>query len=220
MPKPEKSLEPQQARSRESLRKLLKAAADVLSKHGVEGATIPRIAKQAGLTPGAVYRRFRDKDALLETVVLAILENQDKAVRMAFTPEMAVRTPLPVLVEEIISAMLSSYRMHTDLLRALRRFSQSKEGTPFWKKAAKMEVSTVEYMTEVLAASRGEIQHPDPRSAIAFALMIVSSMLVQLVLNTPDNKAWKALMPKDDQSLKNELTRAFLSYLGVEQKAS
>src|ERR1700689_4602710 len=46
-----KTLAPQQARSRESTRKLLKAAAEVLGQHGVEGATIPRIAEHAGLTP-------------------------------------------------------------------------------------------------------------------------------------------------------------------------
>jgi len=51
------SLAPQQARSRESLRKLLKAAAEVLGQHGLDGATIPRIAAHAGLTPGAIYRR-------------------------------------------------------------------------------------------------------------------------------------------------------------------
>ncbi|MFI5106681.1 MAG: TetR family transcriptional regulator, partial [Terriglobales bacterium] len=48
------TLAPQQARSRESLRKLLKAAAEVLGQHGLEGATIPRIARHAGLTPGAI----------------------------------------------------------------------------------------------------------------------------------------------------------------------
>ena len=60
------SLAPQQARSRESLRKLQKATAEVLGQHGVEGTTIPRIAHHAGMTPGAIYRRFHDKDALLE----------------------------------------------------------------------------------------------------------------------------------------------------------
>ena len=47
-----KTLAPQQARSRESTRKLLKAAAEVLGQHGLEGTTIPRIAQHAGLTPG------------------------------------------------------------------------------------------------------------------------------------------------------------------------
>ena len=60
-------------RSRESLRKLMKAAAEVLGQQGVEGTTIRRIAHHAGLTPGAVYRRFHDKDALLETVILRIM---------------------------------------------------------------------------------------------------------------------------------------------------
>src|SRR5437868_3424328 len=57
-PMTDKTLAPQQARSRESTRRLLKAAAEVLGQHGLEAATIPRIAEHAGLTPGAVYRRF------------------------------------------------------------------------------------------------------------------------------------------------------------------
>src|SRR5262252_5506298 len=76
-----KSLAPQQARSRESLRKLLKAAGEVLGQHGVEGTTIPRIAAHAGLTPGAIYRRFKDKDALLEAVILRLVERQDERLR-------------------------------------------------------------------------------------------------------------------------------------------
>ncbi|HEY6273632.1 MAG TPA: hypothetical protein VIX19_16755, partial [Terriglobales bacterium] len=32
-----------------------------------------------------------------------------------------------------------------------------------------------------------------------------------------DLSGWKGLLPKDDQALKRELTRAFLNYLGVEQ---
>ena len=47
----------------------MKAAAEVLGQHGLEGATIPRIAQHAGLTPGAVYRRFADKDALVLEVI-------------------------------------------------------------------------------------------------------------------------------------------------------
>jgi hypothetical protein len=31
-------------------------------------------------------------------------------------------------------------------------------------------------------------------------------------------KNWQAVIPKDDQSLKRELLRSFLSYLRIEQK--
>src|SRR5271163_5196423 len=99
-------LAPQQARSRESTRKLLKAAAEVLGQHGVEGTTIPRIAQHAGLTPGAIYRRFADKDALLETVILGILERQDERLRTGLTPEMAAQIPLPVFAEQIVHSLV------------------------------------------------------------------------------------------------------------------
>src|SRR5437867_887396 len=121
-----KTLEPQQERSRESLRKLLKAAAEVLGQHGVEGTTIPRIAHHAGLTPGAVYRRFHDKDALLETAILGILERQDERVRTGMTTATAAQIPLAVFALQIIGGMVLAYRMNAPLLRALRRFVQGR----------------------------------------------------------------------------------------------
>ena len=105
-----KTLEPQQERSRESERKLLKAAAEVLGQHGVNGATIPRIADHAGLTPGAVYRRFRDKDQLLETAILRILERQDERTKVALAPKAAAQIPLPVFADQLIGSMVISYR--------------------------------------------------------------------------------------------------------------
>src|ERR1035441_6637368 len=114
----QKTLAPQQARSRESTRKLLKAAAEVLGQHGIEGTTIPRIAQHAGLTPGAVYRRFPDKDALLETVIIGILERQDERLRMMLTPAMARQIPLAVFAEQLINNMLVSYRATAGLMRA------------------------------------------------------------------------------------------------------
>ena len=81
-----KTLAPQQERSRESLRKLQKATAEVLGQHGVEGTTIPRIAQHAGLTPGAIYRRFHDKDALLEATILGMLQRQEERMKVGLTP--------------------------------------------------------------------------------------------------------------------------------------
>src|SRR6516225_7996344 len=153
------SLAPQQARSRESLRKLLKAAAEVLGQHGVEGTTIPRIAQHAGLTPGAVYRRFPDKDALLETVILGILERQDERLHVALTPEMARQIPLAVFAEQLITNMLISYRASAGLLRALRQFVQGRNGSAFYKKAAKLEMRTFQYLLELFLVHRQQIRH-------------------------------------------------------------
>jgi AcrR family transcriptional regulator len=218
MPKARKTLEPQQARSRESLRKLLKAATEVLGQHGVEGTTIPRIAQHAGLTPGSVYRRFHDKDALLESAILGILERQDERLRASLTPEMARQIPLPVFAEQIINSMVVSYRANAGLLRAIRQFVQGRRNSPFWKKAEKWETRTYEHLLALFLTHRKTVRHPDPKTAVSLGLIMVISTLHELVLSQKDWATWKGLLPKDDQALKHELTQAFLNYLGVEQK--
>jgi AcrR family transcriptional regulator len=210
-----KTLAPKQERSRESLRKLMKAAAEVLGQHGVEGTTIPRIAQHAGLTPGAVYRRFHDKEALLEEVVLGILERQVERARTGMTVEAAAQIPLTVFAEQMINGLVVGYRVNAPLLRALRTFVQGRAHTAFWKKACKLEAASFEHVLELFLAHKKEIRHSDPRGAVAMGLMMVISTLFEVVVMPTDLGPMKSLLPKDDLALRSELTRAFLSYLGV-----
>jgi AcrR family transcriptional regulator len=212
-----KTLVPQQARSRESLNRLMRAAIEVLGQHGVDGATIPRIAGHAGLTPGAVYRRFRNKDVLLETAILRILEDQNSVLRLSFPIEGTVDLPFERLAEQLINSLVLSYRVNARLICAIRQLLQMAEGTSFWKKASKLEMQSFEYLVDVLT-QRDEIKHADPRAAAALALVMVMGTLWEILVVPGDAKLWKALMPKDDRSLKRELVRSFLSYLGVAQK--
>jgi len=211
---------PQQARSRESLSRLLKAAVEVLGQKGVAGTTIPRIAAHAGLTPGAVYRRFRNKDVLLETAILRVLEDQTKVLLLLISVEAAAEIPFATLAEQIINSLVVSYRVNASLLRAVRQFLQEKEGSSFWKKASKLEMRTFEYLLGIFVTSGREIDHADPRGAVALALMMVIGTLWEVVVNPGDIKLWKGLLPKDDTTLKAELTRSFLRYLGAERHAS
>src|SRR5215813_5886937 len=139
-----KGLAPQQERSRESLRKLQKATAEVLGQHGLEGTTIPRIAQHAGLTPGSIYRRFHDKEALLEDTILGILERQDERVKTGLNPEKVAQIPLPVFAEQVIGGFVISYRANAALLRAMRTFVQSRQQTPFHRKISRIEAKSFE----------------------------------------------------------------------------
>lgn len=200
------------------MNKLLRAAAEVLGQHGVEGATIPRIAQHAGLTPGAVYRRFPDKDALLETAILGILERQGKRLRVALTPDMTRQIPLAVFVEQLITSTLVSYRASSALLRAVRQFVRARAHTSFYKKVGKIEMRNFQYVVELFLVHRKEVKHRDPQTAVSFALIMLTSTLIELILEDHELKTWQAVIPKDDQTLKRELLRSFLNYLGVEQK--
>jgi AcrR family transcriptional regulator len=215
-----KALAPQQERSRESLRKLQKATVEVLGQHGIEGATIPRIAQHAGLTPGAIYRRFDDKDALLEDAILGMLERQQERAQTGMSPESAAQIPLTVFTETVINGMVLGYRLNAGMLRAIRIFVQGRAYTPFWKKACKLEVRSFEHVVDLFLAHREEIRHPDPRAAVSMGLMMVISTLFEIVVMPLDLGPLKEYLPKDDLALRRELKRAFLSYLGVEEKQS
>ena len=49
--------------------------------------------------------------------------------------------------------------------------------------------------------------------------MMVNGTLWEVVVGPVDARLWKDLLPNDDPTLKAELTRAFLNYLGVARRA-
>src|SRR5215212_10397689 len=59
---------PQQTRSQETLDRILDAAEQVLGEKSFTEATLAEIMDRAGVTVGAFYRRFPDKDALLHLI--------------------------------------------------------------------------------------------------------------------------------------------------------
>jgi hypothetical protein len=155
---------------------------------------------------------------LLETVILSILENQDKFLRVSLSAEAAAKIPMAALAEQVIGSMVVSYRANAGLLRAVRQFLQDREGTPFWKKAAKLEMRTFEYLVGIFVSS-GEVKHPDARGAAALGLVMIIGTLWEVIVIPGDIRLWNSLLPKDDKALKGELTRSFLRYLEVERQA-
>jgi AcrR family transcriptional regulator len=211
-----KPLAPRQARSRESERRLLQAAVEVLSKHGLEGTTIPRIAEHAGLTPGAVYRRFPDKTALLETALLKILESDQERLKRTLTPELARKHTLPALLDALIASLIESYRFHASALHGMRQLLQTTDHQAFRNKVLRIEKRSLEYMVEVLLVYRQDIRHPEPQLALSFTLVtLISSLLERFLVDVPLG-AWSAFVPEDDVSLRRELKRMFLRYLGCD----
>ena len=146
--------------------------------------------------------------------ILSILEDQDKFLRLSLSVEAAAEIPFPTLAEQVINSLVVSYRANANLLRAVRQLLQEKEGTPFWKKAAKFEMRTFEHLVDILVTSGRGIEHADPRAAVALGLVMVIGTLWEVVVNPGDIKLWRGLLPKDDKALKGELARVFFELFG------
>lgn len=62
------ALPAKQERSQESARRIVDAVESLLKRKSFDQLTMVEIAAEAGLTPGAIYRRFENKEALLPPI--------------------------------------------------------------------------------------------------------------------------------------------------------
>jgi AcrR family transcriptional regulator len=215
---PKTTLPAHQARSRESLLRLLKAAAEVLNKDGLEGATIPRIAARAGLSPGTVYRRFPDKDALLREVCLRLLQENYQGTRKLLASEQWKSMSLVELSRSVIAITLKGHHSHRGLLRALLLFTLQHPDAAFVRKSEELEWKTLNDVGELLLTRRCEIHHPDPESAVKFALLMVGVAAQGIFILPQHPTDFDRLLPDVETQLQRELPRMFLRYLGVKDQ--
>jgi AcrR family transcriptional regulator len=215
---PKTVLPTHQTRSRESLVRLLKAAAEVLDKDGLDGATIPRIAARAGLTPGALYRRFPDKDALLREVCLRLLQENYTQSQELLKPERWKGMSLEEISRFVIGATLKGHRLHRGLLRALLFFTRQHPDAAFVRKTEELEWKVFRDVADLLLTRRDEIRHPDPESAVRFAMLMVGISAQGVLVLPPEPKDLCRLLPHVETQLERELPRMFLRYLGVEER--
>ncbi len=106
-----------QARSRELRRRLLEAGERVFAREGYEGARLADIAAEAGCSVGAVYFRFKDKDALFFAIAEAFAEETSRmfAERLAA----AASAPRADVVRLFVTEMARVFGEHRGLARAI-----------------------------------------------------------------------------------------------------
>jgi len=206
-----------QERSRETLQRLLEACADVLEKDGLEGATIPRIAKQAGVAAGSVYRRFRDKDALLQETFGQLFEVAHARNQKQLTPERIPAIGIRPLARTMVRSIVLGYRSRPGLLRALIRYLHQNPDAAFKQRADELQRRTLDQMCELMLRRKDEIGHPDPAFAVRFGLMmVVSTAQNVVVLGTEELIDQDQIQPR----LEEQLTRALLNYLAVTEESA
>ncbi|HEX8904974.1 MAG TPA: TetR/AcrR family transcriptional regulator [Longimicrobiaceae bacterium] len=208
---------PRQARSRETLTRLLDAAEAVLAEGGLEGATVPAIAARAGLSVGAVYRRFPDKDALLRAVYFRMFGRMREQNETKMDPDLYRDAPLERVLRGIVRGIVQHYRQNRTLMQAMMQYADTHGDAEFRLRAAELNGAALSRLATIAAAKRDQMRHPDPEGAVRFALLTVGLVLRGVVLA---NQAPPGFLLGEDVSLEDELTRMVLGYLGVENITS
>ena len=206
----ETDLEPQQERSRRTLTRLIQATAMTLMEHGLEGATIPRIAEIADVSPATVYRRFKDKKDLLRVAILHVLESSNVGNR-ALLPKKLTRPTLTEAARQLVELNFAQFRSNGQFMAALKQFLESDEDPQFVKDARQALRTNLDLVIKAMLAYREEITHPNPERALRLAVLMTSQSIESFCLST--RSQWATLQPVEDQELIEELTRAFVAYL-------
>lgn len=213
---PETVLPALQQRSRKTLERLLKAAIEVLNAEGLDGATMPRIAARAGMTPGSIYRRFPDKDALLKEVFLRMLEGNYQGNQQFFMPDFWEGKSLADICRFMIETTLQGHSRHRGLLRAFTSFTLQHPDTAFVRKSEELQWKTARAVADLFLTRRSEMHHPDPESAVPFALLMIGISATSVLVLPRDPDHFSPILPDAELRLQVELPEMVLRYLGID----
>jgi AcrR family transcriptional regulator len=201
------ALPARQARSRATREKLLAAAERVFADKGYDGARLSDIAEAAGCSVGAVYFRFKDKDALF----FAIAESFTAEARAKMLALLkAGRGGAPkVVIRQFVTGTAADFRAHKGLFRAIveRGFDHP------------LAMKTIHAVRDELAdaletALRGRMTE---RDGFAFSIRVATQMIYGFLLNGVLNV--KAPTRIDDARAIEELANAVVAYLHAEDRA-
>ncbi len=200
---------PLQARSQDSLERMLEAAEALIAEQGFARATMAEIARRARSSVGAVYARFRDKDALLTCLHERFCARAVRSLESALAPERWEGVAAADAVRAVVAVLLRLDRDQGALVRAF--VLQTGHDPAYAARAAEVGRVLSRRLRALLLARRDELGGADPETAIDFGVWLVLAHLDQRALygdvetteRTPSARARRA-----------ELERVLLASLG------
>lgn len=151
------------------------AALDLLASRGIDGVRVEFLAKQLSVTKGSFYWHFKDRDALLESMLahwrreatLALIERLDRG---EVSPEQRMRRLLRLPLIGRHSARAAEVEL------AIRLWGRRDPRAS----AALQEVDTLRlrYIARLLAKSGTRLDEVDARAILAYSYMRVATTLV------------------------------------------
>jgi AcrR family transcriptional regulator len=202
---------PRQARSQDTLDRLLDAAEGLVAERGFEDTTIAELVRRADSSVGAFYARFRDKDSLLYALYERYLEQAMATTDVVLDPARWVISPISEIVRKTVPFLVSVYRERQGLIRAF--VMRNHIDAEFRARRERLSHHVSDGLSRLLIARRSEIRHPNPVRAAVFGLTMVVNTIENAVLF---GDLRSEALTLSDEDLAAELSRAFLAYLGLE----
>jgi AcrR family transcriptional regulator len=197
-------------RSQATLDRILDAAESVLAEKSFGEATLAEIMERAGVTVGAFYRRFPDKDALLHLLDNRLFAELHELAQSQLGESKWQAATVPQIVHGITEIAVELYRARRGLLRSL--FLRARTDPVIMQSAREVNAHYIDRLRSLLIARADQLRHPAPERAVELGFMILVGALRETILF---GEVWPSPQTVVDDGLAKELARSYLAYLGA-----
>lgn len=112
--------EPTQQRSLDTQERILDAFEELLKETFLDDITVRQIAKKASITPATLYRRFKNKDALLPVLYGRYEMRMEVWASGIWDPETLIqKNTIPDRINHIVQSHIEFYRKNKWMIRTL-----------------------------------------------------------------------------------------------------
>ncbi len=201
---------PKQARSEQTLARLLDAAERLIAERGFTAVSIPDIVQAAQASVGGFYARFRDKNELLMALEERFHGEVEARLGRLLEPARWEGLPLVLVIEAAVRELVTVTRQRQRLLaaflhRALIEPRFRADAIEFRRRAARG-------FAELILGREMSLAHPDPALAVDLGVQAALALMQQHVLFGETEAAGRRL---GDGDLEREITDLFLRYIGA-----
>src|SRR3954471_19856485 len=205
---------PQQTRSQETLDRILDAAERVLEEKSFSEATLAEIVDRAGVTVGAFYRRFPDKDALLHHLDERFFAAMHAKADDLLDPARWQGASCQDILSEVARQAVDLYRERRGVLRSL--FLRARVDNVLRDSARLVNSHFIDRLHAILLTRAADLHHPDPARAISLGFIVLPRATREPFLF---GEVWPESARVQDDELARELARMYVAYLGVAEPA-
>ncbi len=205
---------PKQTRSQDTQERVLKALEELLSERFFEQITIRDLAARTGVSSGTIYRRFKDKEALLPVLYERFDHSISEWAEEFWDDfDLDAESRLGPRIRYLVGKHVVFYKAHAPILRTVYLYMRlhgelSLEDVD--EKRQSLYGDMLQPMLAALATENGVV--PGVDKVKLFLLLLLSSVNERVLF--ADLKPARALQ-MDDEAFVTELTAALEAYLST-----
>ena len=174
-----KTRDPQQRRSIDKKEKILRAAYAVFCAKGFYRSTTTEIARKAGVSIGALYSYFKDKEDLFMVILERYMEQFEAARDRMLQASGDKDPPLPDIARSILTALIIEHEASKELNREIGRLSYE-----YPEVAARMEHQqngVRQSIADYLRAHRKALRVDDIEAATMVVWQLIDGLVHHIV---------------------------------------